>query len=135
MPAPVKADEETRFSGVVQCFAGALFDDSVYPVYLMFALVVSLRVKPDMRDRFLAAAQDDSTFSVRDEPGCLRFDVLQDNADPDHFFFYEVYRDEAAFQAHTQAPHFAKWREAAAEVLAAPTEATRTTTLFPRDYK
>ena len=57
-----------------------------------------------MRDRFLAAAQDDSTFSVRDEPGCLRFDVLQDNADPDHFFFYEVYRDEAAFQAHAQAP-------------------------------
>jgi autoinducer 2-degrading protein len=101
----------------------------------MFALVVSLRVKPDMRDRFLAAAQDDSTFSVRDEPGCLRFDVLQDNADPDHFFFYEVYRDEAAFQAHGQAPHFARWREAAAEVLASPTEVTRSTTLFPQDYK
>ena len=73
-----------------------------------------------MRDKFLAAAEDDSTCSVRDEPGCLRFDVLQDNADPDHFFFYEVYRDEAAFQAHGQAPHFARWRAAAAEVLAEP---------------
>jgi autoinducer 2-degrading protein len=87
-----------------------------------------------MRDRFLAAAEDDATSSVRDEPGCLRFDVLQDNADPDRYFFYEVYRDEAAFGAHGQAPHFARWRAAAAEVLAEPTSATRTTTLFPADY-
>jgi len=101
----------------------------------MFALVVSLRVKSDMRNRFLAAAEDDSTSSVRDEPGCLRFDVMQDNADPDHFLFYEVYRDEAAFQAHGQAPHFARWRAASAEVLAAPAEVTRTTTLFPTAYR
>ncbi len=101
----------------------------------MFALVVSLNVKPDLRDRFLAAAEDDSTSSVRDEPGCLRFDVLRDNADPNRFFFYEVYRDEAAFQAHGQAPHFARWRAAAAEVLAEPTSVTRCTTVFSQDYK
>ena len=40
---------------------------------LMFALVVSLSVKPDLRDKFLTAAEDDSISSVRDEPGCLRF--------------------------------------------------------------
>jgi len=101
----------------------------------MFALVVSLKVKPDLRDKFLAAAEDDSTCSVRDEPGCLRFDVLRDNADPNRFFFYEVYRDEDAFQAHGQAPHFARWRAAAAEVLAEPTSVTRCTTVSPRDYK
>ena len=101
----------------------------------MFALVVSLKVKPDLRDKFLAAAEDDSICSVRDEPGCLRFDVLQDNADPNRFFFYEVYRDEDAFQAHGQAPHFARWRAAAAEVLAEPTSVTRCTTVSPRDYQ
>jgi autoinducer 2-degrading protein len=101
----------------------------------MFALVVSLKVKPDLRDKFLAAAEDDSVASVRDEPGCLRFDVLQDNSDPNHFFFYEVYADEAAFQAHGQAPHFARWRAAAAEVLLEPTSVTRCTTVSPRDYK
>ena len=100
----------------------------------MFALVVSLKVKPDLRDKFLAAAEDDSISSVRDEPGCLRFDVLQDNSDPNHFYFYEVYRDEAAFQAHGQAPHFARWRAAAAEVLGEPTSVTRSTTLFPREF-
>jgi len=100
----------------------------------MFALVVSLHVKPDKRDQFLQAAEDDSTCSVRDEPGCLRFDVLEDTADENHFFFYEVYRDEDAFKAHGQAPHFARWRAAAEEVLAQPTSATRCTTRFPSDY-
>src|SRR5262245_61286777 len=101
----------------------------------MFALVVSLQVKPDKRDQFLAAAQDDSICSVRDEPGCLRFDVLQDNADQNHFYFYEVYKDEDAFTAHGTMPHFARWRAAAAEVLEGTTNATRTTTLFPADYQ
>jgi autoinducer 2-degrading protein len=101
----------------------------------MLALIVSLRVKPDQRDRFLAAAEDDSTCSTRDEPGCLRFDVLQDQQDENHFFYYEVYRDQAAFEAHAQAPHYARWRASAAEVLAGPAERTTCTLLFPRDYK
>jgi autoinducer 2-degrading protein len=101
----------------------------------MYALIVSLKVKPDLRDKFLAAAEDDSTTSVRDEPGCLRFDVLQDQADQNHFFFYEVYRDEAAFEAHGKAPHFARWRAAAAEVLAEPAGRHTCNLLYPRDYK
>ena len=101
----------------------------------MYAVVVPLKVKPEMREKFLAAAQDDSTCSLRDEPGCLRFDVLQDNADPNRFFFYEVYRDEAAFKAHQASAHYPRWRAAAAEVLAEPTSASRCTTIFPKDYK
>jgi autoinducer 2-degrading protein len=101
----------------------------------MYALVVPLRVKPEMRERFLAAALDDSTCSVRDEPGCVRFDVLQDSSDPNRFFFYEVYRDEAAVEAHRASEHYARWRAVAAEVLAEPTHASCCTTLFPKDYE
>jgi (4S)-4-hydroxy-5-phosphonooxypentane-2,3-dione isomerase len=100
----------------------------------MFALVVSLQVKPDKRDQFLSAAQDDSTCSVRDEPGCLRFDVLQDNADPNHYFFYEVYVDEDAVKAHTSMPHFVRWR-AASEECVESTNVSRATTLSPADYR
>ena len=100
----------------------------------MHALVVPLTVKPEMREKFLAAALDDSTCSLRDEPGCLRFDVLQDNSDPNRFFFYEVYRDEAAVEAHRASTHYARWREIAPEVLAAPTNASRCTTIFPKDW-
>ena len=101
----------------------------------MIALFVSLKVKPERRDQFLAAAEDDSTCSVRDEPGCTRFDVLQDADDENHFYFYEVYQDDAAFQAHTLASHYARWRAAAAEVLAEPAGRTRGKVRFPRDYK
>jgi quinol monooxygenase YgiN len=101
----------------------------------MFALVVPLKVKPEMREKFLAAAQDDSICSVRDEAGCLRFDVLQDNTDPSKFFFYEVYLDENAVKAHQASAHYARWRAVAGEVLAEPTNASRCTTIFPKDYK
>jgi autoinducer 2-degrading protein len=101
----------------------------------MLALIVSLRVKPDQRDRFLAAAEDDSICSVRDEAGCLRFDVLQDQSDQNHFYFHEVYRDDDAFQAHQQTPHFRRWREAAGQVLDGPAERAVCNVLFPKDYK
>ena len=101
----------------------------------MIALFVSLKVKPELRDRFLAAAEDDSICSVRDEDGCYRFDVLQDSADANRFFFYEVYRDEAALDAHRQAPHFARWSAASQEVLSEPPNRELCNVLFPKDYK
>lgn len=101
----------------------------------MLGLIVSLRVKPEERAAFLEAVENDSVCSVRDEPGCQRFDVLQDNADPDHYYFYEIYRDEAAFQEHLQTPHLARWREVSATCLVEPSQATRCTVVFPREYK
>lgn len=101
---------------------------------VMLALFVTLNVKPDQRDRFLAAAEDDSIHSVRDEPGCVRFDVLQDQSDANRFYFYEAYRDDEAFQAHQQTPHFRRWREAAGQVLDGPTGRSVCSVLFPKDY-
>ncbi len=100
----------------------------------MFALMVTVNVKPDKREQFLQAIEHDSICSVRDEPGCLRFDVLQNQADPDTYYFYEVYRDEAAFASHTKTPHLARWLEASQVCLDGPTRTTRCTTLFPRQY-
>jgi (4S)-4-hydroxy-5-phosphonooxypentane-2,3-dione isomerase len=101
----------------------------------MIALVVSLKVKPDQRDQFLVAAEDDSICSVRDEGGgCLRFDVSQDQADENHFFFYEVYRDEAAIKAHSTYPHYARWTEARQRTVA-EVQRYDCPILFPKDYK
>jgi Antibiotic biosynthesis monooxygenase len=57
----------------------------------VFALVVELHVRPGIRSRFLEAVEENSPASVRDEPGCLRFEVVQDDADLDHFFFFYRY--------------------------------------------
>lgn len=79
----------------------------------MFCLVVDLHVRPERRDAFLTAIAANAAASVREEPGCLRFDVCQDVSQPDHFVLYEVYRDQAAYQEHRTTPHFATWRAAA----------------------
>src|ERR1700676_3344078 len=76
----------------------------------MLAMWVKVRVKPGERERCLKAIQVDSLGSERDEPRCMRFNVLQDAQDQNVYYFYEVYRDEAALEAHRAAPHYAVWR-------------------------
>jgi len=96
----------------------------------MLAMWVKVRVKPDGRERFLKAIEVDALGSERDEPGCLRFNVLQDAQDENVYYFFEVYRDEAALEAHRAAPHYAVWR-AAMETLDGAPQATRCHTVFP----
>ena len=81
----------------------------------MYTLFVSLQVRPEKRAAFLAAIADNAAASVRDEAGCIRFDVMEDAQRPCHFYFYEIYTGPSAFDAHKAAPHFADWRRAADE--------------------
>jgi autoinducer 2-degrading protein len=101
----------------------------------MLAIWVKARVKPELRQRFLAAIEVDALRSERDEPGCFRFNVLQDAEDENVYYFYEVYENAAALEAHRATPHYAVWR-AAADTLDGPTEAIRCRPVFPaaRDY-
>ena len=83
----------------------------------MFSLVVQMQVRPERREEFLAGMAANAEASVRDEPGCLRFDVSAVAADANRFFLYELYTDAEAFEAHKASPHFAQWREIAERVL------------------
>ena len=81
----------------------------------MRALFVTVRMKPEYRDQILKGALEDGRGSREDEPGCLRFDVIQDDSDPNTIYFYEVYRDDAALQAHRASPHYPAWGNLPAE--------------------
>jgi quinol monooxygenase YgiN len=60
----------------------------------------------------LAALLTEQTAAVRKaEPGCLAYRLHRSAKDPELFLFYEVYRDEAALDAHRKAPHLAAYRE------------------------
>ena len=96
----------------------------------MLALLVKVRVKSEERERFLTAIEIDALGSERDEAGCVRFNVMQDQQDRDVYYFFEVYRDEAALEAHRAAPHYEAWR-AAADTLDGPAEVRRCETVFP----
>jgi len=47
----------------------------------------------------------------RQEPGNLRFDVLQHTMRGNHFTVIETWRDQAALDAHVTAPHTRKYRD------------------------
>ena len=76
-------------------------------------VLVEFRLTPGARDAFLEAVTINARSSVRDEPGCLRFDILTDHGKTrDSVVLYEIYENSAAFDAHRQTPHFATFHEA-----------------------
>lgn len=91
-----------------------------------FALWVEFDLKPGALHAFLAVARIDAEGSIAHEPGCRRFDILQDPALPDRVCFYEVYDDEAAFHVHLETAHF-KAYNAASQPLIARKKSTRLT--------
>jgi quinol monooxygenase YgiN len=98
----------------------------------MLVLWVKVRVEPAERQRFLAAIERDALSSERDEEGCLRFNVLQDARDPDVYYFYEVYRDQRALDAHRETPHFKAWLSVRDSLRSEP-EVAFSQTVFPAE--
>ena len=100
----------------------------------MHAIFVTINIKPGYREQFKEASLGDSQGSVRDEPGCFRFDILEDKTDPNKFYLYEVYEDEEAHMvAHRNAPHYKKWRETVQDWFDGDTVAIPMNTVFPSD--
>ena len=99
----------------------------------MVVVHVSIQVKPEYVSKFLEVVSYDAEHSEKDEPGCLRFDVIQDRDDPNRFYLYEIYRDEVALAAHRQTPHFKLYFEKVQPWLAAPNERRFGKNLVPSD--
>ena len=97
---------------------------------VMLVVHVHVSVQPDRVDDFLTATAHNARASL-EEPGILRFDVLQDQSDQAHVVLVEVYRDADAAAAHKETPHYATWRDTVAEMMARPRESTKFTALLP----
>ena len=97
----------------------------------MYAVCVTVRVKPENSQDFIAATKENARQSRLTEPGNVRFDVLQAEADPAQFFLYEVYREKDDFARHQQTPHYLKWKETVAPWMAVPRQGVRHLSLFP----
>jgi (4S)-4-hydroxy-5-phosphonooxypentane-2,3-dione isomerase len=83
----------------------------------MFVNAVDLDIVPTEREKYLAAITENGMAAVK-EPGCRRFDILNLASDPNHFLLYEVYDNEAAFQAHRATDHFKKYAATTASMVA-----------------
>jgi quinol monooxygenase YgiN len=71
----------------------------------VIVLKVDMVVRPGAEERcreLIHIMQENS----RKEAGCVQYVGHQSTENPRRFFFYEVYKDEAALQAHRDAPYF-----------------------------
>src|SRR5690348_9694362 len=83
----------------------------------MFVNAVDLDIVPADREAFLAAIKENGAATVK-EPGCKRFDIINLNSDPNHFFLYEVYDNEAALKSHRETDHFKKYMTTTGKMVA-----------------
>ncbi len=75
----------------------------------MFVVTVRFEVTKDALEDFLPLILENARSSLSEEPGCHRFDVCQSPDAPNEVFLYELYENEAAFEAHRKMPHFEKF--------------------------
>ncbi|MCE7982294.1 MAG: antibiotic biosynthesis monooxygenase [Caldilinea sp. CFX5] len=66
----------------------------------MYSVLAHVTIQPQHVDEFITLHRELAGEYLRDEPGTLGFDVIQDEKAVNHFYFHETYVDEAAFQAH-----------------------------------
>lgn len=71
-----------------------------------YVITVDFELEPAEHGRFLQLVRHNARLSLAEEPGCRRFDVSVPRDGSPRVFLYEVYADEAAFQAHLATPHF-----------------------------
>ena len=69
----------------------------VQSIHYTFAPEDGVNIEPILRE-----LQDAS----RKEPGVVSFDVARSHEHPNVFVLWEVYRDEAALEAHKETEHF-----------------------------
>ncbi|MBW8481215.1 putative quinol monooxygenase [Actinomadura parmotrematis] len=72
-----------------------------------YAVVARYRCEPGDAELVRGALLEMRAHTLR-EPGNLLYIVHADTSDSAAFTLYEQYVDRAAFDAHTQAPHFAE---------------------------
>jgi (4S)-4-hydroxy-5-phosphonooxypentane-2,3-dione isomerase len=96
----------------------------------MLIVHVHVHVKAESVEAFRHATIENAQHSIL-EPGIARFDVVQQRDDPTRFVLVEVYRDEEAAGAHKETEHYRKWRDAVADLMAAPRSSVKFTNIFP----
>jgi quinol monooxygenase YgiN len=70
-----------------------------------FALVVRFTVRPEAVAAFDALVADTATGIREREPGTLIYACHRVEGQPQQRIFYELYRNQAAFEVHEAQPH------------------------------
>ena len=98
----------------------------------MHVALIHVHVEPEHVEAFARATRANHLGSV-EEPGNLRFDVLQSEEDPTRFVLVEAWRDGEAAAAHKKTAHYLAWRDAVADWMASPRRGENYVVIAPED--
>lgn len=77
-----------------------------------YVRLADLQIDPGRLEAFKAAAAQHAEAVLRDEPGALALHAMAEKGNPAHIRVVELYKDEAAYDAHLRTPHFQRFRAA-----------------------
>lgn len=74
----------------------------------MYVSVSFHKILPQHIDDYITNMNICAEASNR-EPGCIRYEVMQDVSDPGMMCLFQVFKDADAYQAHQDAEHHVHW--------------------------
>ncbi len=95
----------------------------------MLIVHVNVKVKPEFIEEFKSASVANARNSLN-EPGVLRFDVIQQNDDPARFLLIEIYQTEEDPKRHKETPHYRTWRDTVEKMMAEPRRSVKYSNVF-----
>ena len=72
--------------------------------------IAEIEVHPECLEAYLVAAKTVGAESVAKEPGVVCIFPMQKKEQQTQIRIVEIYRDEAAYKAHLETPHFKKYK-------------------------
>ena len=72
--------------------------------------IAELEIDPSQLTAYRDALKEEIATSIRVEPGVLTLYAVAVKDQPTQIRIFETYKDQAAYEAHIQSPHFKKYK-------------------------
>lgn len=73
-------------------------------------LIITMTIDPAHTQSVIDVYKEHGRVASETEPGLVRFDVHQDQADPNRLYLYEAYADDEAHRVHVEGDSHKKAR-------------------------
>jgi quinol monooxygenase YgiN len=107
----MKANSRILIAAALAALSAWTLSRAVEKPAMPLVRIAELQIEAAQLAAYTAAVKEEIQASVRVEPGVLAIYAVAEKDEPTRIRFFEIYADEAAYQAHRQSPHFRKYFE------------------------
>ena len=86
-------------------------NDQLQMTNALLVRIAEIEVNEEYLEEYLAAAHNVGTKSVESEEGVICIFPMQVKDSPNTIRILEIYRNDEAYQAHLQTPHFLEYKQ------------------------